>query len=110
VSVRPRTVVLALAPGLVALLLAVVALTSFAHTPSGTLCSGRVYRAAWQPETLVFSGERPAGEADRLRAECQAGAETTVRNARRAAVVGIGLLAVAGASLGLAEKRTGRRR
>jgi hypothetical protein len=106
VSHSPRLVALALAPGLVALLLAAIAIVGVAHTPSGELCSGRVYRAASQPESLVFSGERPAGEAERLRAQCHAGAQATVRSASRVAATGVGLLVLAGVGLTVLVRRT----
>lgn len=102
---RPRLLALALAPGLVALLLAAASLTDFAHARDGSMCPGRVYKAAWQPEDLIFSGERAPGEAEGLRAECRLGARATVRDARRTTIIGAGLLLLAGVTIGVASQR-----
>lgn len=103
---KPRLLALVLAPGLVALLLAAVAMTAYAHEPDGSTCPGRVYKAAWQSEDLVFSGERASGEAERRRAECRAGARATVQDARSRAVIGVGLLLLAGVGIGFSDRRT----
>ena len=104
---HPRLIALALAPGLVALLIAAVALTAYAHEPDGSVCPGRVYKAAWHPDELVFSGERAPGEAERRRAACRKGARATARNAREAAAIGAGLLVIASVGIAASSRRAG---